>query len=207
MNETQIECVASDSFRISYYKFNYSGEATKFVIEPKAIDMAIEILTTSKNKTIDMFLSEKKCIISSENTLIQFSLFNKNIYPNIINAILSDTKFSFKINLSKLLNAINRGSVFVSNEQRPIADLKIVNNKLTIKFLSSDTGNSFEEIDLVESNTEKFETKLNQKLFLSLLNTIKSENVTFKFNNGLSPIIIASDDPNFINLITPLRSL
>ncbi|MCQ3915567.1 MAG: DNA polymerase III subunit beta [Mycoplasmoidaceae bacterium] len=207
VDEKQIECVASDSFRIGYYKFNYSGEAEKFVIEPKAIDMAVEILTTNKSKSIDLYLSEKKCILSIDKILIQFSLFNKNIYPNIINAILSTTKNSFTVNLNELSNALNRGSVFVSNEQRPIADLKIENKKLTIKFLSSDVGNSFEEIDLINCNVDNFEVKLNQKYFLSLLNTIKSENVTFNFNSGNSPIIISSDNKSFLNLITPLRSL
>lgn len=207
VDEKQIECVASDSFRMAYYKFNYSGEAIKFVIEPKAIDMAVDILTSNKDKSIDLYLTEKKAILSIKNTLIQFSLFNKNIYPNIISAILSQTKNSFTVNLSQLSNALNRGSVFVASEKRPIADLKIVNNKLTIKFLSSDVGNSFEEIDLINSNMDNFEVKLNQKYFLLLLNTIKSENITFNFNNNNSPIIISSDNKSFLNLITPLRSL
>lgn len=207
IDEKQIECVASDSFRMAYYKFNYTGDAIKFIIEPKAIDMAIEILTNNKNKSLDLYLSEKKCILKIENTLIQFSLFDKNIYPNIINAILSQPKNSFTLKLNDLSNSLNRGSVFVSNEQRPTANFKIQNKKLTIKFLSSDIGNSFEEIDLIDSTVDEFEVKLNEKLLLSLLNTIKGENITFHFNNANSPIIISSENKSFLNLITPLRSL
>lgn len=206
VDEKQMECVASDSFRMAYYKFDYSGDPVKFIIEPKAIDMAVEILTTTKNKSLDLYLSEKHCILNINDTLIQFPLF-KNTYPNIINAILSKQKNSFTIKLDDLTSALSRGYVFVSNEQKPIANLKIENKKLTIKFISSERGNSFEEIDLINSTVDNFEVKLNQKYFLSMLNTIKSENITFNFNSTNAPIIISSDNPYFLNLIVPLRSL
>lgn len=205
VDEKQMECVSSDSLRMAYYKFDYSGDGVKFVIEPKAIDMAVEILTTTKNKSIDLYLSEKECILNINDTLIKFSLF-KNTYPNIINAILSSQKHSFTLKLNDLANSLNRGSVFVATEKRPIANFKIENKKLNIKFISSETGNSSEEITLSECNVDNFEVKLNQKLLLSLINTIKAENITFSFNNSNSPIIISSDNPYFLNLIVPLRS-
>lgn len=206
IDEKQMECVASDSHRMAYYKFDYEGDAVKFVLDPKAIDMSIELLTISKGKSIDFYISDKKCIIKNEDVLIEFVLFNVNTYPNITNAILSKQKHSFKLNLNNLINALNRGSVLVANEQRPIANLKIENKKLNLKFLSAETGNSFEEIDLIESTIDNFETKLNQKYLLSLINTIKSETISFNFNGSNSPIIISSDNPYFLNLILPLKS-
>lgn len=207
VDEKQMECVASDSFRMGYYKFDYEGDSVKFVIEPKAIDMAVDILTSTKNKTLDIYLSDKECILNINEILIKFSLYNKEKYPNIINAILSTQKHSFTVKLNDLCNALNRGSVLVANEQRPIANFKIENNKLNIKFISNETGNSFEEIDLINSNIDSFEFKLNQKLLLPLLNTIKTENVTFNFNGSNSHIIISTENPYFLNLIVPWRSL
>ncbi|MCQ2956381.1 MAG: hypothetical protein MJ233_00460 [Mycoplasmoidaceae bacterium] len=203
VDEKQMECVASDSFRMGYYKFDYEGDSVKFVIEPKAIDMAVDILTSTKNKTLDIYLSDKECILNINEILIKFSLYNKEKYPNIINAILSTQKHSFTVKLNDLCNALNRGSVLVANEQRPIANFKIENNKLNIKFISNETGNSFEEIDLINSNIDSFEFKLNQKLLLPLLNTIKTENVTFNFNGSNSHIIISTENPYFLNLIVP----
>lgn len=206
IDEKQMECVASDPFKMAYYKFDYTGDVVKFIIEPKAIDMAIEVLTHSKNKSIDLYLSEKECILNINETLIKFSLY-KNNYPNIINAILSQQKYSFTIKLNDLFNALSRGSVFVEKEQRPSANFKIEGNKLIIKFISNETGNSSEEIELLKSNVKDFEVRLNQKYLINLINTIKSENITFNFNGGNSPIIISSDNPYFLNLITPIRSL
>ncbi len=207
IDEKQMECVASDSFRMAYYKFDYEGEPTKFVIEPKAIDMAVDILTSSKNKTLDIYLDNKECILKINDILIKFSLYNKEKYPNIITAILSKPKYSFTVKLNELFNALNRGSVVVANEQKPIANFKIENSKLSIKFISSETGNCFEELDLIGTNIENFEFKLNQKLFLPLLNTIKTDTVTFNFNGANSHIIISTENPYFLNLIVPWRSL
>ncbi|MBQ0045324.1 MAG: DNA polymerase III subunit beta [Mycoplasma sp.] len=205
IDEKQMECVASDSFRMAYYKFDYLGDGARFIIEPKAIDMAVEILSSSENKTIDLYLNDKECILNLNSTLIKFSLF-KDTYPNIIKAILSEQKYSFTVKLSELIHAINRGSVFVSNEQRPITNLKIEDGKLIIKSISNETGNSFEQVDISKSNVENFEIKLNQRLLITLLNIIKSDNISFNFNNTNAPIVLSSNNPYFLNLIVPLRS-
>ncbi|MCQ3907439.1 MAG: hypothetical protein MJ219_01450 [Mycoplasmoidaceae bacterium] len=205
IDEKQMECVASDTFRMAYYKFDYIGDSVRFIIEPKAIDMAIEILSSSKSKSIDFYLSEKEMILNLNNTLIGFALY-KDVYPNIIKAILSPQKHSFTVKLNDLINAIQRGSVFVEKEQRPIINLKIENNKLILKAISTERGNAFEELDLLKSNIDTFEVKLNQRLFLNLINTIKTETITFNFNSTNAPIVISSDNPYFLNLILPLRS-
>lgn len=206
IDERQMECVASDSFRIAYYKFDYVGEGCKFVIDPEQINMALEILSINKNKTIDFYINSKECIISSNNVLVKYSLFPNN-YPNIINPILSKQKYSFTVKVKDLLNALERGSVIVLNEQRPIASFKIENKKLFIKYISNETGNSFEEIDLIDSNIDNFEIRLNQKLFLPIVNNIKTEKIIFNFNSSNAPLIISSDNPYFLNLILPIRNL
>lgn len=206
IDEKQYECISSDSFRMAYYKFNFEGDPIKFIIEPKAIDMAVDILSNKKIKTVDIYLSEKECVLKIEDILIKFSLY-KDTYPNIIKVILTKQKYSFTVKLNDLFNSLNRGSVFVGNEQRPMANFKIENNKLTIKFISNETGNSFEEIDLIKSNVESFEARLNQKLLISLLGTINTETITFNFNGPNSPIVLSSDNPYFLNLILPSRSL
>lgn len=205
IDDKTMECVASDSFRIAYYKFNYSGESNKFVLEPKLIDMAMEIISNNKNKDINLYLSDKECILNFGEILIKYNLLDTKLYPNIINAILSKPKYSFTIKLNELIDALDRGSLFVLNEQWPISNFKLENGKINIKFISNEIGNSLEKINLIDSNIENFEIKLNQKLLLSLLTTIKSENVTFNFNNSNSPIIISSNNPEFLNLIVPLR--
>lgn len=206
IDDKQMECVASDMFMASYYKFDYEGSPIKFVIGTEAIDYAISISSSRKNKTVDFYLDNKNCILKIDNTLMSFSLYD-NTYPNITKTLLEPQKYSFTVKLDELNNSLNRGSVFVSKEKRPIANLKIENNKLNIKFTSSETGNSFEEMELVNCNTEQFEAKFNQKLLSDLLHTIKSPTVTFNFNRSNVAIIITSENPYFINVIMPIRSI
>ncbi|MCQ2747830.1 MAG: hypothetical protein MJ223_00915 [Mycoplasmoidaceae bacterium] len=198
-----MECVACDSFRMAYYKFDYQGDSVRFIIDPKAIALAVEILQILKAKSIDFYLNQTQCILNVNDINIRFGLY-KDTYPNIINIILSEQKQHFKVNLNELLTALNRGSLFVSNEQRPVVNFKIENNKLTIKFLSNEIGNEFIEIDLLDSNTDKFEVRLNQKYLLSILSTIKSETISFNYTPGGKGIIITSENPYFLNLITRL---
>lgn len=206
IDEKEMECVACDSFRVGYCKFNYQGDPIKFIIGPEAIRMACDISSSRNNKSVEWYINNKKCILKIDNTLVSFGLYENN-YPDITKSLLAPQKYHFTVKLSDLHNALSRGSVFVSNEKRPAANFKISNNKLLIKFVSSEAGNSYEELDITESNIENYEVKLNQKLFSDLISTISSNTITFNFNGEFTPIIIDSENKYFKNLILPLRNL
>ncbi len=206
IDEKNMEAIASDGVRIAYHKFDYTGSGIKFVADPEVIDFANSLLTISKNKTIDFYINDKNCALHVNNTTIIFILYDNN-YPNINKALFTENKFFFTVKLNDLYSALNRGHPFVANDRNPAANLKVENNKLTLKFISPEIGNSFEEIEIIKSNIDNFEFKLNQKLFAELISSIDSETITFNFNNTQSPIIISSENPYFLNLIAPLRSI
>lgn len=206
IDEKNMEAISSDGIRIAYYKFDYTGAAVKFVADTEFINFADSILTNVKNKSIDLYIQNKKLILFINDTTIVFNLFDNN-YPNITKTLFAEQKYFFTIKTNDLLNALNRGVPFVSTDRNPTANLKFENNKLTIKFISPEVGNSFEEIDIINKNVENFEVKLNQKLFAELITTIKSETITFKFNGSHSHLLICSENPYFLNLIVPLRNI
>lgn len=206
IDEKNMEAIASDGVRVAYHKFDYTGSATKFVADPEVIEFANNLLSSSKNKTIDFYISDKNCALHVNNTTIIFILYDNN-YPNLSKVLFAENKYSFTVKSADLYSALNRGHPFVSNDRNPAANLKIENNKLTLKFISPEVGNSFEEIEIVKSNIENFEFKLNQKLFAELISSIDSETITFNFTNTQSPIVISSENPYFLNLIAPLRTI
>lgn len=205
IDEKNMECVASDGVRIAYHKFDYTGANLKFVADPEVIDFANSLLQTTKNKTIDFFIENKSCALNVGDTTIIFILYDNN-YPNITKTLFADYKNSFSVKTADLYSALTRGHPFVSNDRNPAANLKIENNKLTLKFISAEVGNSFEEIEILNSNTNEFDFKLNQKLLAELVASIDSEIITFNFSSAQSPILISSNNPYFLNLIVPLRN-
>lgn len=206
VDEKNMECVASDGVRIAYYKFDYEGAGVKFVADPIVVEFANSVLSTTKAKTIDLYIKDRKCALHTNNTTIIFNLYENN-YQNIINPLFSDQKYSFTVKLNDLYTAIIRGNEFVAGERNPAANMKIENNKLTIKFISSEVGNSFEELPIIKTNIDSFDLKINQKKLAELISTIDSETITFNFNGPLTPVVISSENPYFINLILPLRNI
>lgn len=206
INNKQMECVASDSFKMGYYKFDYEGDAYNFIIGKDVINFASSILISSNSKTIEMLFNNQNCILKIDNILMSFALFD-NAYPNIIPTILSPQKYKFSLKLNDLVNALNIGSTFVSKERKPEVVFNLVGDKLNVKFMSAETGNSFEQIPIFDANTDKFSVKFNQKYFTELLKTVKSENISFNFTEYNRMLIISSDNPYFLNLILPIRSV
>ena len=206
INEKQMECVASDSFKMGYYKFDYEGDANNFIISRDVINFAYSILLGSNSKTTEILFNNQNCILKIDNILMSFGLFD-NAYPNIIPTILSPQKYKFSLKLNDLVNALNTGAAFVSKEKKPEVIFNLAHDKLNVKFMSSETGNSFEQISIFDCNTDKFSVKFNQKYFSELLKTIKSEIITFNFSQYNGLLIISSDNPYFLNLILPIRSV
>lgn len=204
LDEKQMECIGCDSIRVGYYKFDYEGDNVEFTVGPEMIKTALDILNTKKCKTLDVYLNQQNCILSINNTLIKFGLIG-GIYPNVINTLLAPQKYKFTIKWDDLYNALNRGSVFALTELNPITNLKLSNNKLSVKFVSQESGNSFEEIEVSNSNVDQAEFKLNHKIFIDLISRIKADTITFNFNGEYSHLIITSENPYFINLITQRR--
>lgn len=206
IDEKTMESVASDGIRIAYHKFDYQGKGIKFVVDPIVIEFANSILTTTKNKTIDFYIKDRKCALHINNTTIIFNLYENN-YQNIISPLFTDQKYSFTVKLNDLYTAIIRGNEFVVGEKNPAVNIKIENNKLIIKFISNEVGSSFEELPIIKTNIQNFDLKINQKKLAELISTIDSETITFNFNGPLTPIVISSENPYFINLILPLRNI
>lgn len=206
VNDKQMECVASDSFKMGYYKFDYEGEIDSFIVGKDVINFASSILFNSNSKTIQLLFNTQNCFLKIDDIVMSFGLFD-NAYPNIIPTILSPQKNKFSLKLNDLVNALNMGANFVSKEKKPEVVFNLVGDKLNVKFTSAETGNSFEQITIFDANTDKFSVKFNQKYFSELLKTIKSENITFNFNQYNGMLIISSDNPYFLNLILPIRSV
>ncbi len=205
LDDNYLECITTNRIVVGYYKFKYFGDKIKIVVDAQSIKIVNDVFLNQTNVNVEVYTNNKKVIFKFENILLSFSLYDNN-YPQITDKIFTKQNYHFTIETNKLLKALNRGSLFVANDPKPIANFVISDKTLNIKFNSIEIGNSFEEINFIEKNIGFIEIKLNQKMISQIISTIDSAKVTFNCNGKNLPIIITTENKNFVNLIMPFSN-
>lgn len=205
LDNNYLECITTNRIVVGYYKFKYLGDKIKIVVDAQSIKVVNDIFSNQTNINVEVYTNNKKVIFKFEDVLLSFSLYDNN-YPQITDKILAKQNYHFTIETNKLLKALNRGGLFVANDPKPIADFVISDTTLNIKFNSIEIGNSFEEIKFIEKNIGFIEIKLNQKMIYQIISTIDSSLVTFNCNGKNLPIIITTENKDFVNLIMPFSN-
>lgn len=205
LDNNYLECITTNRVVVGYYKFKYLGDKIKFVIDAQSIKVVSDIFLNQSNTDVEVYTNDKKVIFKFSDISLSFSLYDNN-YPQIVDKILAKQNYHFTIETNKLLKALNRGSLFVTSDTKPIADFVVSDTTLNVKFNSIEIGNSFEEIKFIEKNIGFIEIKLNQKMISQIISTIDSPLVTFNCNGKNSPIIITTENKDFVNLIMPFSN-
>lgn len=115
-------------------------------------------------------------------------------YPSVYKTLESTYINNFEINKSLFLDAISRTMPLVQNSKDATFELKINDNKISISSKSIQFGDSFEEIEINNSNfSENFHFSLNVKFLSHILKSIDDNVVTFNFINENKPILITNN--------------
>lgn len=214
INSQEMECISTNRTIASYYRFNYYLENSKtaddgdilFVIDPVALKIVLEILMARKIKEFDLYTDNKKCIFKIQETLLSFNLYENNYpWPNIVDKILAQHKYSFTVKTHDLLLALQRGCLFVNSENRPIVNFKINDKTLDIKFSSLEVGNSFEQIPFEQKNIGFINFSLNPKFLTQIVASINMPEITFNCDGENTVIVISTENKYFLNLIMPFK--
>lgn len=200
-----IECIATNRIAVGYHKFEYSGDKVKFIIGMEAIKAINDVFSSQKKDSVEIYLTDKKAIFKVDDVLLSFSLF-ENCYPNITDKILAKQKYSFTIESASLLNALSQGSSLIVDDSKPIVDFVVSKSILEIKFNSIEVGNSIEKINLIDKDANSIDFKLNQKIIQQIIMSINSPTITFNYDGKNKPIIITSQNKDFLNLIMPFSN-
>lgn len=209
INKNVLEFVATDSFRLARKQITFNKEMPdiKIVIPGKSLDDLNKILDENEG-TVKVSCSTNKALFTFENILFQTRLIN-GVFPNIETLIPQSYQLTVKFDKDKLLETIDRVSIFVSNESSSVIKLSIQSNG-TVEFssTSNEVGAAVEEITPLDmTNAVSIEVALSSKYLLDALRTFDSKEVFINFCNVIRPITITSEhDHNLIQLILPLRA-
>lgn len=207
--DNTLEFVATDSFRLSRKRiiFDKPLPEIKVVIPGKALDELNKILEESEGN-IEIHCSSTKVLFKYDNLMFQTRLIN-GVFPNIESLIPDKYLLSVKFDKEKLLETIDRVSIFVANELSNVIKLSFYPSGI-VEFTSNsnEIGGAVEEIVPISySSNIKIDVALSSKYLLEALRSFDSKEISINFTSEVKPITITGEyDYNLIQLILPLRA-
>ncbi|NME35199.1 MULTISPECIES: DNA polymerase III subunit beta [Fusobacterium] len=203
-NKASMEFIASDSYRLAYFKENNESNEEKEYSIPldsinsftkiiKDVDMDMVIGYSNKHLIFvwgDTYYSTRTIDLAFPNfrQILDFNSFDKNMEFNT-----DELKSSLKkvITVAKTSYEAKYGAIF---------DFK--NNILTIQSHSG-KGKISQKVNMIKSG-ENFKGSLNTKFLLEFLNNISKNTMVEGVNASSMFRITEYDNPNYIYILMPL---
>lgn len=208
-SEKKIEATATDSYRLAK-KFIITDTdipTTNSIIPSKSLDELNKIIDNISS-IIQIHVSGTKILFKYENILFQSRLI-EGTFPNTSSLIPVETIMNLKFNKFDLISAVERTSLFDSNDLSSMVKFTITNDKtIVISSITNEIGDAKEIVTPLEfDNIISFETGFSSKYFLDALKSFDSNEVTIHFTGEVRPFYITGDyDVNHIQLILPVRA-
>lgn len=206
LSNNQLRAIATDSFKLSQYKFELENTNQVNFVFPKQSLLVLDKLISKANQDNIKLLYDndgKNILINFENTLYKTKLL-EGTYPNMDRIVDSSKNDKIcEINKQDLINAIDRISILTENDNQTIK-LIFKNNELEIKNTESAFGNASEIIDC----NSDFDLTIvcNYKNLIEALKVFDEENVTFYLLNSSYPFYIKQpNNDNLLELLLPIK--
>ena len=202
-----IKAVATDSFHLAFYQEDYNGPKFKFIIDTKILNFLNNLIEDNKESEVFFWLNNNKLIIEFNKNLFFFKL-SENEYPSVYKTLESNYTNSFEVDRSQLNDALNRALPLIQNDRNSTVKITIANDKISISTKSIEFGDTFEEIEISNTNiSSEFEFLLNIRFLNHILKVFDDQIVTFNFTGNNRPILITNKkDNNLKFLVLPLRN-
>ena len=208
-NGNQMKVVATDSYRLSrkVLVFDHEYPEIKIVIPAKSLDELNKIIEEGE-EIIEIHFSKTKALFKYKDLMYQTRLID-GTFPNTDSLIPTEFITSVKFNKNDLISAIERVSIFNSNEASDIVKLTLNADKTCeITSTSNEIGDAKEELNLLEcSDSISLQIAFSSNYFLEALRSFNSTEIEIHFTGEIKPFIVTGEyDINLIQLILPVRA-
>jgi DNA polymerase III subunit beta len=209
MTDSKLRAVAIDGHRLALLDTHeFIGEnkyLTDGVIVPrKGISELKKIADTYPEDDVSISLDDSFMFVNARNEYYLSIRLIAREYPKYQTVIPSKTTNRFHIDRNAILNAVKRIKI-LSNEKTNGVKLNIQKNELIISTNHPALGQATETLPIVYDG-KSTEIGFNAKYLIESLSVLNESDVTFEFNNELSPVVIKADDlPEFLGIIMPLK--
>lgn len=199
--------VATDGRRLAYAsqsgKFNESEK--EILLPSKAVQEISRILKDSGQVELIPFENQVAFVFkgsAKEDDCVLISRLVDGHFPNYKQVIPEKIKERVVLNREEFFSVIRRVSV-VTSEKSSLIKLSFNKNLLTLTANSPEVGEAKEEIPIAYENQD-VAIAFNPVFLADALKVLEDEEITFEFNDPLSPGVIRAGQA-FLYVIMPMR--
>lgn len=203
-NRDLIECVATDTFRLTKKEIKINDNLTFNVTIPHtSLDVINKIVELGSQVKVNV--SDKKVVFNLNNCVITTRVIS-GTYPDTTRLIPSEFSQVLNISTKELVGAICRASILLS-EKNNVVKLNMSNEETYVSSKSSETGNFVEKLNEFSYEGDSLTISFSAKYLLDAIKALGSEEISLCFTGDMKPIIItAKTNPSLIQLILPVRT-
>ncbi len=209
MTDSKLRAVAIDGHRLALLDTHEFIGENKFLVDGvivprKGISELKKIADTYPDDEISISLDDSFMFVNARNEYYLSIRLIAREYPKYQTVIPSKTTNRFYIDRNAILTAVKRIKI-LSNEKTNGVKLNIQKNELIVSTNHPALGQATETLAIAYEG-KATEIGFNAKYLIESLSVLNETDVTFEFNNELSPVVIKADDlPEFLGIIMPLK--
>lgn len=200
-----ITMVGMDGYRMAIRTAKCSEmEDFSAIIPGKAAGEIGKLLSESPNAFVDLSIGRGKLHIHLGGTDIFVILLNGNYiqYRNIIPASFAT---QVTVDMEPFRKAVDRAALMAMKGNNNLLMLKIADNSMAVES-KSEIGDVFEQLDIIQEGAD-LNIAFNVKYLIDIVRNVDAEQLVFKFNNSVSPVIVnPANDRDYTHLILPVRT-
>lgn len=174
------------------------------IIPKKGVAVLRKLIEQDIESSLNISVDESFMYVSSgDKDRLSIRLIARD-YPPYQTVIPAQISYSMTVSKDHLLNAIKRVKV-LANEKSNAIKFSIDQGKLTISASHPVFGEATEKLD-VDYTGKCIDIGFNARYIMDSLSVFGDDDITFEFNNELSPVVIKSQElQEFLGIVMPLK--
>lgn len=208
INNTTLECTATDSYRLAVKKLtieNTNTEKVNIIIPTKNLNELIKLMNNDEDN-IEMHIFGNK-VVFKFNEITMMTRLISGTYPDTSKLIPEEFELIMDVKYDDFYSAIDRASLLTNETDKNT--IKFESNK-SVAIISSnipEIGNVEETIAVEKNNDSEIKIAFNSKYMMESIKALESDEIQLMFNGEIKPIILKNpSNDDLIQLILPIRT-
>lgn len=204
INNNILRVISLDGHRISIRKIELRQDysSLKVIISGKTLSELSKILSGEIEKVVNIYFTDSNAVFEFDNTTVVTRLIEGE-YFDVDKMISNEYSTKIIINKRKLINCIDRATLYVrENDRKPV--IITINNDEFMLEIKSPRGSFGENIN-IEKEGADLKIGFNPRFLLDALRVIDDENITIYFMNSKAPCYLKDDKGKYNYMILPIN--
>lgn len=199
-----LECIATDSYRLAKKIISLEENITFNITIPKmSLDEISKII--EKDEIIELYVSDRKVLFSFDNNIVQTRLID-GTYPDTSRLIPSQFDYILNINKNDLVNAIDRVSLLLS-EQNNIIKLEMSDEEVILSSYQQEIGSVEENLASSFYKGQPLSISFSSKYANDAIKAFSSDKIKILFTGEMKPFIVKDQEKDdLLQLVLPVRT-